>query len=308
MAQGTTTVATCQFPTSSNIDSNLGYVLEQMRTAKARGADIAHFPEACLSGYAGIDMPSHESFDWPLLAEAVRAVLALAGKLRLWVVLGSAHRLTEPNKPHNSLYIIDEEGRLIDRYDKRFCSGDASGMTGDLAHYSPGDHFSVFAIRGIRCGALICVDCRYPELYREYKRRGVALVFHSFHSGHIDANDFAAREAMVGSENFGFNPATTLPGITQPAMMHAAAGSNHVWISCPNSSAPRSCWPSFFVRPDGVVTGRLELHEAGVLISQVDTAARFYDSTSPWRERAMDGILYSGVLVRDARSDVRTEV
>ena len=63
------------------------------------------------------------------------------------VVLGSAHRLTEPNKPHNSLYIIDEEGRLIDRYDKRFCSGDASGMTGDLAHYSPGDHFSVFAIR-----------------------------------------------------------------------------------------------------------------------------------------------------------------
>ena len=308
MVQGTTTVATCQFPTSSNIDSNLGYVLEQMRTAKARGADIAHFPEACLSGYAGIDMPSHESFDWPRLAEAVRAVLALAGKLRLWVVLGSAHRLTEPNKPHNSLYIIDEEGRLIDRYDKRFCSGDASGVTGDLAHYSPGDHFSVFAIRGIRCGALICVDCRYPELYREYKRRGVALVFHSFHSGHTDANDFAAREAMVGSENFAFNPATTLPGITQPAMMHAAAGSNHVWISCPNSSAPRSCWPSFFVRPDGVVTGRLELHEAGVLISHVDTAARFYDLTSPWRERAMDGILYSGSLVRDARSDVRTEV
>jgi predicted amidohydrolase len=308
MVQGTITVATCQFPTSSNIDSNLGYVLDQMRTAKARAADVAHFPEACLSGYAGIDMSSHEGFDWPRLAKAVRDVLALAGKLHLWVVLGSAHRLTKPNKPHNSLYIIDDEGRLIDRYDKRFCSGDASGMTGDLAHYSPGDHFSVFAIRGIRCGALICVDCRYPELYREYKRRGVALVFHSFHSGHIDANDFAAREAMVGSENFGFNPATTLPGITQPAMMHAAAGSNHVWISCPNSSAPRSCWPSFFVRPDGVVTGRLELHEPGVLVSHVDAAARFYDSTGAWRDRVMNGILYSGSLVQDARSGDRTKV
>ena len=211
IVQGTITVATCQFPTSSNIDSNLGYALDQMRTAKARGADVAHFPEACLSGYAGIDMSSHQGFDWPRLAKAVRDVLALAGKLHLWVVLGSAHRLTKPNKPHNSLYIIDDEGRLIDRYDKRFCSGDASGMTGDLAHYSPGDHFSVFAIRGIRCGALICVDCRYPDSIARYKRRGVALVFHSFHSSHIEANDFAAREAIVGSENFGFNPATTLP-------------------------------------------------------------------------------------------------
>ena len=308
MAQGTLTVATCQFPTSSTIGDNLAYVLEQMRTAKARGADVAHFPEACLSGYAGIDMPSHEGFDWPRLTQALLDVLALAGRLRLWVALGSAHRLTAPHKPHNSLYIIDDTGRLVDRYDKRFCSGDASCETGDLAHYSPGDHFSVFEINGVRCGALICVDCRYPELYRKYKRLGVVLVFHSFHSGHVDQEDFASREAMVGSENFRFNPSTTLPGITQPAMMHAAAGSNHVWISCPNSSAPRSCWPSFFVRPDGVVTGRLEPHEAGVLISRVDATAQFYDSAAAWRERAMDGVLYSGSLVRDARSDDRTNI
>ena len=32
----------------------------------------------------------------------------------------------------------------------------------------------------------------------------------------------------------------------------AEAANNHVWISCPNSSARQSCWPSFFVRPGGV--------------------------------------------------------
>ncbi|MEZ4606679.1 MAG: hypothetical protein R2865_07755 [Deinococcales bacterium] len=32
-------------------------------------------------------------------------------------------------------------------------------------------YFSVFDIRGFCCGALICHDYRYPELYREYKRR-----------------------------------------------------------------------------------------------------------------------------------------
>jgi deaminated glutathione amidase len=299
-------VATCQFPTSGDINANLDFVLTLMREAKTRGGDVAHFPEACLSGYAGSDIETNAHVDWPLLVVALHKVLALAGSLRLWVVLGSAHRLTPPNKPHNSLYIINDEGQVVDRYDKRFLSGDISGSTGDLAHYSPGNHFSVFDIKGVRCGALICVDCRFPELYRGYKRRGVQLMFHSFHAAHINTEKWSEIEGHIGAENHALNPATTFPGITQPAMMHAAAGSNHMWISCPNSAAFRSCWPGFFVRPDGVITGRLDLHESGVLLSLVDTEARFYDSTVAWRERAMDGILHSGDLVTDTRSDDRT--
>lgn len=38
------------------------------------------------------------------------------------MVLGSAHRLTPPHWPHNSLYVIYDAGRITDRYDKRFCS------------------------------------------------------------------------------------------------------------------------------------------------------------------------------------------
>jgi predicted amidohydrolase len=301
-------VATCQFPTGADIDANLGFVSRLMRETKSRGGEVAHFPEACLSGYAGSDLESHADTDWPLLASALGEVLALAGSLGLWVVLGSAHRLTPPHKPHNSLYVISGQGRIVDRYDKRFLSGDASGAAGDLAHYSPGNHFSVFDIKGVRCGALICVDCRYPELYRAYKRRGVQLMFHAFHAAHVGAEEWNAIEARIGVENHALNPATTYPGITQPAMMHAAAGSNHMWISCPNSAAFRSCWPSFFVRPDGVITGRLGEHGTGVLLSQVDTEAPFYDSTAAWRERAMAGILHSGDLVRDARSDDRTAI
>ena len=53
------------------------------------------------------------------------------------------------------------------------------------------------------------------------------------------------------------------------------------------------------MRPDGVVTGRLRRHAPGVLISEVDTDAGIDDSTVAWRERAMDGVLHSGTLVRD---------
>jgi hypothetical protein len=73
--------------------------------------------------------------------------------------------------------------------------------------------------------------------------------------------------------------------------MVGEAANNHVWISCPNSSTRESCWPNFFVRPDGVVTGRLRRHTAGVLVSEVNTDEEIYDSTIDWRDRVMDGVL-----------------
>jgi predicted amidohydrolase len=301
-------VAACQFPTSADIDRNFRHVSQLMQHAREQGADVAHFPEACFSGYAGADCESYEGFDWKLLHERTHQLIDLAGELELWTILGSTHRLSAPHKPHNSLYIISDRGRLIDRYDKRFCWGDASAQTGDLAHYTPGHHFSIFAIKGIRCGALICHDYRYPELYREYKRRGVQLVFHSYHAAHISPERFRLMEAAVGNEHHAFSRGTTYPGITMPATMIAAAASSHLWISCPNSSARESCWGSFFVRADGVITGQLERYSTDILLSTVDTEVDLYDSTLAWRDRALAGTLHSGSLVRDERSETRTEV
>jgi predicted amidohydrolase len=95
---------------------------------------------------------------------------------------GSGHpglnaSLDRSHKPHDCVYVINSRGMLLDRYDKMFCSGDGNGRSGDLAHYSPGDHFTTFTLKGIRCGVLICYEYAFPELYREYKRRGVQLVF-----------------------------------------------------------------------------------------------------------------------------------
>jgi hypothetical protein len=44
------------------------------------------------------------------------------------------------HEPHNSLYVISDSGQIVERYDKRFCSGGPDGSTSDLAHYSPGSH------------------------------------------------------------------------------------------------------------------------------------------------------------------------
>jgi len=133
-------------------------------------------------------------------------------------------------------------------------------------------------------------------------------MFHSFHAGHCSAEGLAEIAAYIGPELRRLNraPTHTLAGITMPASMTAAAASDHVWISCPNTSAPQSCWPAFFVRADGVTIGRLRRNVTGVLVSTVDTEAALYDSTAVWRSRAIAGTLHSGRLVTDPRSEDRT--
>lgn len=291
---------TAQFAVSANIDANHAAIARLMGEARAAGADVIHFPEAALSGYAGVDIGGFDGFDWPRLEAATREIMALAGALRLWTVLGSAHRLSEGCKPHNCAHVIDASGALVDRYDKRFCAGDAAGLTGDLAHYTPGDHFAVFEINGVRCGVLICHDYRYPELYRAYHRLGARVMFHGFHAGGLPTDRFAVMEAGVGVHRL--TGGTTLPGITMPAGMIAAASNNNMWISCPNSSAPKSCWPAFIVRPDGVITQACRPETEGWIVERIDLDAPIYDSTAAWRGRAIDGVLHSGEIVDDPRS------
>lgn len=82
-------VATCQFPVSDDVEANLRHVLRQARSAKHRGAQVAHFPEGALSGYAGPDFGTFVGFDWDGLADATDQVLDAARGLGMWLVVGS---------------------------------------------------------------------------------------------------------------------------------------------------------------------------------------------------------------------------
>ena len=286
------TIATCQFPVTSDIRRNLGYVKRQMRSARDQGADLAHFSECCLGGYAGVDLPSLEGYDWDLIQRSAREVTELARELGLWVILGSNHKLSGGHRPHNSLYLIDPRGRVVDRYDKRFCTGSRTGVEDDLSHYSPGNQFVVFQVNGVRCGLQICHDFRYPELYREYKRREVQLMFHSYHNGGMTRQKKREYQDVWA--------------VLVRATMQTYAASNFMWISVNNTTRRESSGSSFVVQPDGLIAGRLPLHRAAVLMTTIDTEAPFYDASESWRSRAMRGVFHSGTPVEDPRSEDRT--
>lgn len=280
MAKGILKIATCQFAVGRNIRRNASQIERMLRRAKKSKVDIVHLPECALSGYVGVDFPNFDDFNWELLkAETIR-VMALAAKLRLWVVLGSTHPLTPPNKPHNSLYLIGPDGKIKDRYDKRFC------MKAEQRKYTPGDHFVTFTLNGIKCSLLICFDVRFPELYRELYKQGVKCIFQSF-----------------------YNARQKGPSIHSHIMrqsMQCRAATNNFRVSMSNASGYYSPYPSCFITPDGKITNQLKQNRAGIMLNTVDSSRKFYDPMAGIREQAIKGKLDSlAAPVKDSRSKDR---
>lgn len=273
-------IATCQFAESYAPRRNAVMVRRYIAAAARRRADIVHFHEGALSGYGpGLAEPD---YDWAALREATESMQAEAARRRVWVVLGSAHPLTSPHKPHNSLYLVGPDGRIADRYDKRFCTA------GDLRTYTPGDHWVTFDLHGLRCGLLICYDLRFPEAYRELYRRGVRVLLQSFHNAHMPG-----------------------PGIHQHIMrqtMQAHAGIHGMWVSATNSSAWYSRWPSAFITPDGKIDAQLRRNRAGLMVNTADPRKSYYDAGVVYRDLALSGALHTGRTVRDPRSQDRTSL
>ena len=283
MGKGTLRVATCQFPVSSSIKRNANNIRKYLRQAKKAKAEIVHFSECALSGYVGTDFPNFEGYDWELLKAETLSVMALAGELELWVVLGSTHRLTKPNKPHNSLYLISPKGKIVDRYDKRF------GMPGDLRRLTPGNRFANFTLKGIKCSLLICFDLRFPELYRELCRQGVQCVFQSFYN---------ARQS---------GPSVHTHIMRQTMQCHAA--SNYFWVSMANSSGHYAPYPSCFIQPDGMIGSQARFNRADMLVNTVDLGKKLYDPMAKSRPLALAGQLTNGPGdLDDPRSRNTTEL
>ncbi|MEJ5260661.1 MAG: carbon-nitrogen hydrolase family protein [Anaerohalosphaeraceae bacterium] len=279
--QGQFRTATCQFPVCSDIAANAEHIRSLMKQAAREGADVVHFSECALSGYASVDFETFEGFDWDLLQKETLTIAALASELRIWVVLGSSHRLTAPHKPHNSLYLISPEGKIADRYDKRFCT------EWDLKHYTPGNHFVYFNIHGIKCSLLICFDLRFPELYRALYKEGVKVIFQSF-----------------------YNARQQGPSIHSEIMrqtMQANAADNGFWVSMSNSCGWYCPYPSCFIQPDGRILAQCPEHQEGMIVNTVDLSQTFYDPSGPFRDLAIQGILTNGPgEIADERSGNRT--
>lgn len=255
------TIATCQHPVTGDVKSNLKMILKLMRQAKGHNPDIVHFSECNLSGYPGIDFNDYSQQQEEDIKAALHTIREKAAEYQLRLIIGSHYSDPGLARPFNSLYLLDQEGKIENRYDKRFLAGAEGQM--DKKYYSPGENPLVFRIKNTLCGLLICHEWRYPELYREYQRMGVKVLFQSWYDGSLSAGDYFSEGKELGNLITG-----TVKG---------NAANNSLWISGSNTSKKESCFGSFFVQPDGKILHKLYRNKSGILISKIDTEQKFED-------------------------------
>ena len=252
------TVATASSLVTPDVRGNGEHMRKLMRAAGAAGARLVHFPEGALSGYVKQQVEEWRSVDWAELRSECEAIAALAGQLGLWTAFGCNHRLTPPNRPHNSLYVISEEGVLVGRYDKRLCSH------AEMTHwYSPGVRPLVFEVDGFKFGAALCIELHFPELFAEYEHLGVDCVLFSAYSD----------EPMFAIE----------------ARAHAAT--NNYWLSLATPAQCSGGLPSGLIGPDGEFISLTSSDgQPGITCSEIDREEPRYSipltKARPWRTAA----------------------
>jgi predicted amidohydrolase len=280
-AAGKIRIAVAQTEVTTDPSANGAAIRDAMRHAADQGARLVHFGEGALSGYAGAKKPYYTGWriDWAPVTDELRAAMALAAELGIWVVAGGNHRLSGGHRPHNSLWVINDRGELADRYDKRLVSH--AEITG---FYTPGDHACTFEVDGFRFGCLLCIEVNFPELWLEQRELGVDCVLFSTYSED--------------------------PIFEVIARGHAAANGYWVSIAVPAQCAPAG--PSAVVGPHGYVLKHARSDRPEVICVDLDRTDPELDvalnKARPWRETARAGHIYTAGRVNDSRSIDRTSV
>ncbi|MFI7689991.1 carbon-nitrogen hydrolase family protein [Nonomuraea sp. NPDC049655] len=215
-----------------------------------------------------------------VLHEEAESIADLAGRLGLWVAFGSIHPLTPPNRPHNSLYVLSDQGRLVTRYDKRFLSNTEVSFL-----YAPGSSPVVFEIDGIRFGCALCIEAEFPEVFAEYERLDVDCVLLS-----VMVDDAArAVVAQAYGRLYGYWLGYSVPAQFSATVPSGVVAPGGRWLArCPADGRP------------ALAVADLDLDATD---ADTDVSVRL---ARPWRRLARAGLYDDHLVPEDPRSGTRT--
>lgn len=156
----------------STREANLERYLQLTEQEDAARARLVFWPEFAIDFY--LNEPT------PWRAQLLERVRARGSDL----VAGAAHYQLGTNRVryHNSVYVIDGDGFVADRYDKqRLVPFAEYGPLGDFlraktAVYAPGGEPRVLRTDAARVGAFLCGEVLFPEIARELARQGAEVL------------------------------------------------------------------------------------------------------------------------------------
>ena len=165
-------------------------MIDMMRQAKSRGAEVVVYPELALTTFfprwyfedqAAID----SYFEREMPNEDTRPLFEAASELGIGFYLGYAELTEEDGRLHhyNSAVLVDSSGTIIGKYRKIHLPGHTENEPWrpfqhlEKRYFETGNlGFPVFDAFGGRMGMCICNDRRWPETFRVMGLQGVEMV------------------------------------------------------------------------------------------------------------------------------------
>lgn len=164
-------VAAVQMRSRRDLSANVRQTIAWLKQCAQEKVEVAVFPECSVSGYFNDYTPKRTAAE---LSWAEEELSRACKELGIWAIVGMPVR--QQGKLFNSAVVIDETGKIRERYHKV-----------QLAEPwpDPGDHLSVFRVKGVPCSIIICHDERYPELVRLPVLAGARVIFYLSHESPI---------------------------------------------------------------------------------------------------------------------------
>ncbi|WP_088052306.1 carbon-nitrogen hydrolase family protein [Virgibacillus dakarensis] len=171
-------VAVIQLNSTSDKQENLKNISDYIKKAAKDGAELVSLPEYC--NFMGRDTEKIVNAEKIPDGETTRLLVKLAMEYNLFVHVGSIVERYNGEKSYNTSYIVNPDGKLLDKYRKiHLFDIEIEGMPGykESDSIQGGTNPVMTRLPFGNAGLSICYDLRFAELYRNYATHDAKILF-----------------------------------------------------------------------------------------------------------------------------------
>jgi len=203
-------LALCQISSKrENKTENLQKIKNFTLEAKRQGADIAIFPEMCLTGYVILDQVYGLAETIP--GKTTKKISALAKETGMHIIFGMPE-LSEKTRAtvYNTAVFIGPQG-LIGKYRKMYLP--THSVFEEKRYFRPGYEPAAFQTEIGNIGLTICYDVFFPEAFRLPRLKGAQLIICISASPAVRRGYFEILTAARALENTAYLAYVNLAGV-----------------------------------------------------------------------------------------------
>lgn len=217
MSAAVVRVAAAQLPACGpDVDANAVVAEAAVRQAARAGAALVVLPELTVLPYFCADDPEpYRAWAEPVGGPVTTRFAGLAAELGVAIVLGHFERDAGTGMRHNAAVVLAADGTVVPAMGRGGQVGETTRKihlpVGDdpppgydeSAHFAPGERLGLHRTAGLRVGALVCYDRRFPETWRELRALGAEVVAVPVAGSGGDSPDFFLAELRTHARENG---------------------------------------------------------------------------------------------------------